>query len=128
MRWPVMLRATHEAIVGPLRSESHALRAMDDLWARQLRAANASYDALLDKYHALREQHHEIPPAPPAPASPAEPDAVAQAIVMSAGSNLQLRRALGRYASEQRILGMDEDAIAKQILVWEEDIEWEPSV
>ena len=125
MRWPFMLRATHEAIITALHDNTR--RREHDVQAEHLRH-HQQYDRLMDDYRALRLQHHEAPAPAVAPTPPAEPDAVAQAIVMSAGSNLQLRRALGRYASEQRILGMDEDAIAKQILVWEEDIEWEPSV
>lgn len=76
MKWPFVSRAGAEALRDVVDAQARLLREIKDDAERALIAERARYDALLDKYHALRvaganpkEPDRIIPPAkqPPRP-------------------------------------------------------------
>ena len=88
---------------------------------RQRDAALARYDALLEKYHALRLAGQAVPEPAPAPLPERERDPIADVIGVVAGSNATLRRQLVAHARRKRAEGEDETDIVHGLLNWEED-------
>ena len=81
MRWPWVSRELYEDAVGNV-----------DRFARLIDQDSVRYDALLDKYHALKMQG-AVSVEPRQPVEAKEPDAVHWAIMQRAGNN----RALSGY-------------------------------
>lgn len=72
MNWPLVSRATHEVLVAELRGQIVAGQNYGLHWANRCAASDARYDALLDKYHALRVAGGN--PAEAVPVAVPEPD------------------------------------------------------
>lgn len=79
------------------------------------------YDALLEKYHALRTSGASVPEPKPEPRKAPEPDAVTQAIIKKSGNSKLLRKHYAEYVANCRAGGIGEDEIAQSILVGETD-------
>lgn len=94
-------------------------------WCRDLvnesDAQRRRYDALLEKYHALKLAGASTPaPAPaPLPRTPANP--LDEVIGTVAGTNSRLRKQLKDFAAIQRFQGADEQEITHMLLNWSED-------
>ena len=84
-------------------------------------AAQARYDALLEKYHALKLAGAAEPAPAPAPLPRTKATAVDEVIGAVAGSNSRLRKQLKDFAVAQRFAGSDEQEIAHALLNWQED-------
>jgi hypothetical protein len=83
-----------------------------------LEAERALTQSLLEKYHALRLAGGAAPVAmTPLPAKPR--DDVQDAIELQAGSDTMLARHLQRWAKRQKLDGVEELAIVKQIMHWQ---------
>jgi dihydrodipicolinate synthase/N-acetylneuraminate lyase len=112
-------RAHHEAM----------MRMWDDRTVQLLDAVEherSRYDALLEKYHALKLQGGgEAVVRAPLPA--ASPDEVAQAIALKAGTDPALRRHLEQYAKAQRLKRTADSDIVDSILNWLDDDEGVPA-
>lgn len=89
-------------------------RSVYDAVLQQLTDANARYEALLEKYHALRLQYGANP-LPTGRLEARPPNPVVEAIVAKAGSDTLRRAHLSRFASEQRGLGVADAEIAAAI-------------
>ena len=107
MRCPWVARSTLDATYSAL-TDLRAINAQ----------AFARYDALLAKYHALIER-----PTGPAPTAlePRKADPVAETIALVGGSNGRTRRALGAWAKEQRLAGVDTQSIVDGLMHWPSD-------
>jgi hypothetical protein len=81
----------------------------------------ARYDALLEKYHALKVIGASEPAAPAKPLQRSKPDPVAEVIADRAGPNGRLRSQLTLFAASERRNGTPELEIAKSILHWQDD-------
>lgn len=79
------------------------------------------FDALLEKYHALKlAGAGESAPATK-PLQRSAPDPVAEVIADRAGPNPRLRTQLTLFAASERRNGVPDLEIAKQILHWQDD-------
>ena len=100
-----------------LRVESQHSRAWEDL----ARDFSNRFDALLEKYHALRTQGANPAEPKPEPRAAPEPDPVTQAILARAGKSQALRKHYYDFVSEQRRDGVSDDEIAHAILTGVDD-------
>lgn len=73
------------------------------------------YESLLERYHVLRLQGGNEPPAPPKPLEKKNRSPVEEAITEWCGNNRKLRRRCEEFAQALRQTGLDEVAIALQI-------------
>lgn len=92
-------------------------RLCSDMNAREVETSRR-YDALLEKYHALKVAGAA---APPAPAQPREVDAVTQAIIAMSRGRPLLYQHYATYVTKARALGVDDETIAKAIIEGEPD-------
>lgn len=81
----------------------------------------ARFDALLEKYHALKLAGAGEPVTAPTPLERTKPSAVDEVIGSVAGSNSRLRKQLKDYVVQQRFAGSDDKEIAHALLNWDED-------
>lgn len=113
MKWPWVSRADYDRL--------QVLRERD---SETLREERARYDALFEKYHALRVEGANIP----LPAAPkAEPSAVMQAIIAKSGRGANariLRKHYEDYVNLQRAANIPEEEIAAAIRAGEDATEW----
>lgn len=100
MRWPVSAGA-FDAVVTLLTAERAAAQ-----------VAAARYDALLDKYHALRL----VGGVSPQPVAERRDDPVSQAIIAKARGNPALYAHYASYVATQRAMRIPEDSIVQSIL------------
>lgn len=111
--WPWMVRTTALEI------------ALDDVrdsltYAREeAREQRARYDALLDKYHALRVAGANPAAPAPEPQAKAAPDPVTQAMIARGAGNRALMKHYAQYVTEERAKGTTEATIAANILAGE---------
>lgn len=105
MRWPVSAEVV-----------DHFQRQLEQADER-LRAANARYDALLEKYHDLKASGA----APTAKPAERPDDPVTNAILAKAKGHPILFRHFQTYVAERRALGVSEEEIAKAILRGQSD-------
>lgn len=113
MRWPWVSRATHEAELRILtQSFEHAMA--------NVREANARYDVLSERYHALRVSGANAVPVgmEAAPVPTLASDLAIEDVVSKYGNNPRLRRVLQRFQAEQRRQNTDEGKIADRITNW----------
>lgn len=82
--------------------------------------ADARYDNLLSKYHALRLQGANVPEPKPAVIAK-EPSMLDMAITEKAGGNHRLRLHLTRWAAEQRQARVDDGEIMERVTTWSTD-------
>jgi hypothetical protein len=87
----------------------------------QLTAERVRYDALLQKFTALRLAGAVEPPPVQPPQSAAKPDPVMQAIILKAKNNILLRNHYVAYVAEQRALRVSEEDIAAAIMLGHSD-------
>lgn len=76
MRWPWVSRAQYEAMFDAVVRERAALTATRAAGDEAIRVANARYDALLEKYHALRVSGANAPEPEKAVPPPKRPPAI----------------------------------------------------
>lgn len=123
MRWPWVSRAAYEAEVESREAwmkEAVQFRVSSSAWAEQATALIRSYDALLEKYHALKLQGAAKPE--PVPALPKrEPDPVTQAVIAMAQGRPALYAHYNSHVAKRRAEGAEEAEIAKEILTGVED-------
>lgn len=116
MKWPVSA-AAFEAVVQLLADE----RKRSDERRREARDSiqelSARYEALLERYHALRVTGGQLPQA----VEPRPVDAVTQAIIAKSRGNPALYAHYGTYVATQRAMHVEEDEIANAILRGVED-------
>ena len=83
-------------------------------------ASLGRYDALLEKYHALRlmggAPERKLEPLPIA-----KRDEIADAIELAAGNDSALQRHLNRFAKTQKLDGASEHDIIQAIIHWRSD-------
>lgn len=109
VRWPWVSRELYEQI------EAAWLHTRDDCWNLQTR-----YDALLEKYHALKVQG-AVPEKQSEPVIAKEPSPLDYAIAEKAGSNHRLRLYLTGYAAREKASNVDEATIISRISNWNAD-------
>ncbi len=81
----------------------------------------ARYDVLAERYHALTLAGG-APPVPPLErVVPKPPDIVTQAMITKAKGSRFLLKQFSEFVAEQRLLGTDEDEIARLILAGVDD-------
>lgn len=107
MRWPFVARSTYDRHTQVLIDAQASL-------VRQGERTLDLYEALLDKYHALKVMGASLPePTPTLP--PRTVDPVMQAITDVAGSNRELRSIMSREAMKSRAAGVPDHEIIAQI-------------
>ncbi len=102
MKLPWVSRAMYDVVTEALFARAE--RAESEAHRERQRA-----DALMEKLIATPE---------PVVTQTKAPDPLMEAIRARAGSNGQVRRALGSYAKTARLQGIEEDAIYKAITDW----------
>lgn len=124
MRWPFVMRSTHEAAVAGRDALINVLRADNARiqgWAGDWRTR---HDELAEKYHALRMQGGNAAEIRPTLAPRPEPSGpIAEAIEERCRHYIgvqrtTLRAQLSRYASRMKAEEMDEGDIAHAIMNW----------
>lgn len=106
MIWPFGGRALYDAMDRARQSAAsdaihHALRLVIDRQTGELAAERERYDALLEKYHALKLAGASTPEPTVAHDRPT-PDPLMQAITLRAAGNPQLRATMLRQLAEDR--------------------------
>lgn len=121
MRWPFVSRGKYEMAFNLHIAVRDQYSARLEMAQHNLAEMRKQYDALLDKYHALRAAganptSHALPPAP-RPAKPA--DEAIESVVERFGGNAKLRRRLQKYVNlERQKPDADEERIAENVLHW----------
>jgi hypothetical protein len=123
MKWPWVARERYEyACVERDAARSAACKYAEPCAtvgheARRQERQQDRYDALLEKYHALRQQGHAIPEPRPAAQPVAEefPATVETAIVVASEGNKGLERHLRAVRDLRLARGEDHSAVARLI-------------
>lgn len=108
MKWPWVSRAVLDDAEGRCRE----LTGRAFVLSEQVERERTRYDALLDKYHALKIVGAGLPPEP---RTPAPPNPVTQAIIAKSHGNPTLLAHHRAWANEQQALGVSETNIALAI-------------
>ncbi len=118
MKWPWVSRELYDVA----RLESEAARAAGQQYAEWLVAADARYDALLEKFTALRVQGAvpELPPIVPTAAQTArieiqQPDELRDLIHEKAGTDFRRRGLMLAQLKRDRADGVAEETIRERI-------------
>lgn len=112
MKWPWVSRA----VVDEAEGQARELVGRSFALTQQLECERARYDALLEKYHALKVVG-AAPEVIRAPIEAPEPDPVTQAILARSHGNARLYQHHVAFANRQRALGIDETNIALAIQI-----------
>lgn len=110
MRWPWVSREMYELAIGDCNAKYESLR-----------QSERRYDALLDKYHALRSAGASLPEPKSEPLPAKEPDIVTQAIIAKSRGNPALRKHYADYVREQRAMNVSDEDIAAGIIQGDND-------
>jgi hypothetical protein len=111
---PWVSRAHHEEVIAAWRAAVEETRT-------PIRETFARFDALLEKYHALRLQGAEAPPPLPKiselpPRTVVDPDAELKGLIAEqAGPDLRKRAIMLRQLKRDRLDGVSVEEIRKQI-------------
>lgn len=103
------------------RESYDMLIALHNATAQDLTASFERFDALLEKYHALKLAGASVPEPKAEPQPPKEPDPVTSAIIARAGKSQALRKHYYEFVNEQRKEGVPDDEIAHAILTGVDD-------
>lgn len=104
MRWPLMLRTTHDALMAARDAE---LTRVTEALARTIERESATLTKLADLTIAKL--------TPPAPLPKREPDALTTAMMLRANGDRGLLRYLGEFAKRRRLEGAAPDDIIAEI-------------
>ena len=110
-RWPWVSRTAWDFAAQECADLQRRVQAQ----AEDARVERIRYDALLDKYHALKLVGAAVPVTPSPPREPREHDPIAAAIYARAGGDRRLIRAMGQFAKDQRTMGAGIEEILTQI-------------
>ena len=110
MRWPLMFRSSHDALMAAKDIEAATLARAAEQWREAYQAVQARHDAFVGLV-----ADRTAPPPKPAPVPKREPDAVDTAIEWVAGDDVAKRRYLERFAKQQRRTRQP-DEIAAEIM------------
>lgn len=122
MRWPLVSRDAYDLAVSQLAREQAHCRDLDarftTLWADSAdKVSRATYEALLEKYHALKVVG-AAPPEPPRVMVERPANPIMDAVSLAGGNDMERRAFLGSWATQQRLAGTNEDDIVHQLLNW----------
>lgn len=125
MRWPFMLRATHDALLAAKNDRLLEIASDRYSLSAELNSARREHDTFVA---TLAER--ALPPAkpvPPAPAPVRPRDKADSAIDFASAFDPRRRRHLEQFVRARRAEGMDADAIAQEVLhpPRDGDGEWE---
>ena len=116
MRWPVSA-ATHDAVLALLADERQRADDTRRSVRDHIQELHTRYDALLEKYHALKVAGG----APPQAVAERPVDVVTQAIITKSRGNPTLYAHYGSYVAKARAMHIDEEVIADAIMRGEDD-------
>jgi hypothetical protein len=115
VRWPWVSRRSFELLQHNYDQLRHAIHS-EEQWAATLERSRSDYNALLDKYHALKLQGASAPDPILAPATRKELDPIVQQInVLSAGKPGLRATMMAQLNSDRIISGLSDAEIMKRI-------------
>lgn len=126
MKWPFMSVRVHERIRDSYHNDLNAALGQQE-WAekradRAVAVERARFDALLDKYHALKLNGASVPEPKPSLAPAQRPQSESQQaiedVVAKFGGSIKLRRRLTKYRDDMLAADSTESEVAHAIRHW----------
>lgn len=121
MRWPFVSRELYDTAVAHANQNAGDYVTAVAGFSARLDAAEARYDALLDKYHALAHPAPAVTVAtvPAVTLMPSEPDPVRDCIRDESNGDHRLAQHLRSHANELRRQGKQPADIVTALRAWE---------
>lgn len=113
MRWPFMLRSTHDALIAGKDDALSVQEKWTDAWREAFRQQQDRHDAFVA---TIAERATPAPKVAPVVVPPRAPDAADGAAELAAAFDPRRRRALAQFVRARRAEGVAAETIAQEIL------------